>query len=331
MSANWIAQTRVPVSAIVSALGWHGRRNHYPCPAKCEGSDPRPVYATNHIWACQRCGAKGDHADFVAYALNGSRLSTLDSNQRNGVREWFGVARPVAAPQTPTTAPDPAALRSFWQRCLPVTDDAQVSEYLRSRAIPPAIVQHLDLARATPNPPIPTPFWPRGRFNTYRLITRGYSSAGLANLHARAVVTPPVLTDKDTGEKVQLAAKLWAKGIPSAGVVMWNRVRPSAAARVIVTEGLTDFLTAATQVPDAAVYGATSGSFAAFRLPHVPIYDATDPDAAGDAYAQTLRRTLPGHALYRLPLPPGVDLNAHVMRGGSVHDLLTAATPMDPA
>jgi hypothetical protein len=337
VTSTWLDQTRLPISAIVHALGWDGRRSHYPCPAKCEGTDPRPVYSTGNAFSCRRCGAKGDAADFVAYTLHGGRLSALDAEGRAAVREWFGVSRPVPVPvQAPTTPPPPPEdLAAFWDKCRPVTRDRQVAEYLRSRGVSPDAVAHLDLARATPPyADLPDhPWWPRWWGYTWRLVVCGYREGGLANLHARAVVPPP--KHRETGE--DMPAKRWAKGLRASGCVLWNRVPPDTACLVLVTEGITDWLTAATAAYQSpvTVYGATSGSFDRLRLPaHRTIVVASDPDAAGDEYARALRRSLPSHnTIHRMPLPRGVDLNTYVAQGGSVRRAIASALaspPMDP-
>lgn len=331
--SNWLAETRLSIGIVVDRMGWRGRRSHYPCPAKCEGGSALPVYSSGLGWECQRCHVRGDAADFVAYALHGDRVRNLTEEGRRVVREWFGVTRAIPVRERPPaeSPPPPADLAAFWSSC-PALDGA-ARAFLQSRGIDPDVVVARDLARVTPLPLLnPPPWWPAGRGRCWRLVARGYSTRGLANLHGRAVAPPPV---GDDGKAMKKA--YWAKGIPAAGVVMWNRVRPADATIVVIAEGITDWLTASVvdyQSP-VAVYGATSGSFGAIRVPAGKIV-VICPDSgdvipkgqtmgAGDKYAAEIVAALPESPVHRMPLPKGVDLNDYVMRGGTVRELIAAA------
>ena len=81
---------------------------------------------------------------------------------------------------------------------------------------------------------------------------------------------------------------------------------------VLIAEGITDYLHAVAARPPGrplAVLGVESGSAAALRLVSWPIgidvRIATDPDEAGDRYADEIRAALPAHARWRR-----VDLRA---------------------
>ena len=72
--------------------------------------------------------------------------------------------------------------------------------------------------------------------------------------------------------------------------------------RVIVCEGMTDYLAAACRAPaDVAVLGASSGGFGALRGVKIPngatVVIATDDDKAGDAYAAEIRAALAGREI----------------------------------
>lgn len=247
------------------------------------------VYASGDGFKCHKCNIKGDSVEFVAYALCGERFSRLDGNDRDTVREWhtgksYTVAVPVRAPEPPRYV-DPMPL---WLRCTPVGRH------------PFAVARGLqgcptDLARLTPTSVDGWPeWWPAGRRRVWRLVTRGWTPEGMAvNLHGRAVVDPPVMSD---GKSFKT---FWAKGADSQSVVFWNQVRPDACDLVLIMEGMTDWLSAAmwAEGRGVAVYGATSGGFSAFRrivVPdRVPIVVATHEDDAGHGYAREVAECYP--------------------------------------
>lgn len=317
--SSWVTEARQPIANIAAQLGYPSRNRHYPCPAKCEGRTPLPVYSGGEGWRCQRCDARGDAVDLVSYALHGARFRALNPDQKDTVRAWFGAparADYTPAPAPPPVRPSPEALHAFWSACGPI--DVDSAAFLRGRGLDPAALA--PWARSV-RPSHEAPFWPGGRSRVWRLVTPGWSIGPggeheMANVHARAIVDP--------GERPKT---LWGKGLPSSGVVMWNGVRPEDACLVFVAEGVTDFWTAcAAGLRDTCIYGATSGGFGALariRLrPWVSVVVAPDGDAAGDAYMDQIRTALPGRTVGRVALPPREDVNDHIRRGGSVRGLV---------
>jgi hypothetical protein len=78
----------------------------------------------------------------------------------------------------------------------------------------------------------------------------------------------------------------------------WLQGRAPAPARILVVEGITDFISVAGHsLGDLGVLGIESGSAATFAcLPLVPgqaVYLATDPDEQGRVYARQIRAALP--------------------------------------
>ena len=226
------------------------------------------------------------------------------------------------APPESGQAPRPprAEVECLWRLARPVTADPEVSAWLTGRAILPERVELQDLARAIP-PRAKLPRWARCRgvpwSAHHRLVARGCGATGAAeSLHVRAATEPPRGLPKG----------LWPAAGPGSarGLVMadgWGRAllasgrRPAGWSGVLlICEGLSDWLTAATAFSDAdpdapAVMGVTSGSWTAEVAVRVPdgtrVVLATDPDKAGDKYAMHIARTLAGRCEWRRWKGPG--------------------------
>jgi hypothetical protein len=306
---GWIDRQRRTVAEVADALGRGGDpRRGYPCPACGEatrdGRRGAVVVGPNGGWHCYRCAAVGDGLDYLSYALNGHRLREATPEQRSAVRDWCGEA-PAPLPSRPVAPPRYADVSSFWSACYPCPSGDPFLTERRLVNVPP------HLARFTPpvNPAAPDLFpawWPRGRADTWRLVTRGWSFAAredgagdaegpaphAVNLHGRAVVEPPEFE----GRRIKT---LWGRGLDARGLLFWNK-RPTLDAQlVVVAEGITDWLAFACWAdsrPGVVVLGLTSGGDSAFTGAigpahplHVPatadLILATDDDPAGDAYA----------------------------------------------
>jgi ribosomal protein L37AE/L43A len=296
-AAGWIDRQRRTVGEIAAQLGREGSdRKGYPCPACNEEHRDRRRGAVfvgrDGAWRCYRCGACGDGLDYLSFALVGKRLREASAEERATVRDWCGEApapRPAPAPRAPVYAD----VSAFWSACYPCPSG---DPFMAARRLVPSP----DLARFTPPTADGWPeWWPPGRAKVWRLVTRGWAptDGGMAavNLHGRAVVDPPEFD----GRKIKT---LWAKGLSSEGVVMWNLRDVSDARLVLVTEGLTDWLAAscwADERPGVVVFGMTSGGAAAFARIHIPttadLIIATDDDDAGDKYASDIAQ----HYTYR--------------------------------
>jgi hypothetical protein len=332
MTDPWIEQARQPIAHVAQQLGYPSRNRHYPCPAKCDGRTALPVYATDKVWRCARCDAKGDAIDLIAYVLHGGRWSTLAPDQKSTVRQWFGAParseyRPP--PERQVTRPSPAALEAFWQACGPI--DGGSAAFIRSRGLDPAALA--PFARSVRQGQR-SDFWRAGKGRTWRLVCPGYvirpdGVHEMANVHARAITDPP-------GEAPKA---LWCRGLSSSGVVMWNGVDPSGACLVLVTEGVTDYWTACVAgLRSTCIYSATSGGFVGLAnmrtrsgvsvviAPHAGDIIAKGATmGAGDKYEQEIRKALPARDVRRVRLPDGVDVNDWVRGGGTVRGLVAGA------
>jgi len=130
---------------------------------------------------CHGCGATGDVLHLVA------AVAGLDVR-----RDWRAVlARAVELAGTTLDGPRPSVplpprppertyppgdeVAALWAACSPVTDDAEVSAWLRSRGLDPGRVEDADLARALP-PGAALPQW--ARYWSGTRVEVGYRSGG---------------------------------------------------------------------------------------------------------------------------------------------------------
>ncbi len=287
-------------------------------------------------WHCFPCELGGDAIDLVAASVGGARFRDLGEARRREVREWFestfgsspSSLTPRAVPNratpapAPKSCPDPEALVIFVDRLVPVTEDAEVSTYLRSRRIDPGKVTGADLARALPVARS-TARWARGpsglwTITGHRLIVPLRNARGIC----RSVLSRRI-TSEGEGPKSLAPAGYSRTGLVMAcgfaRQLLETGVRPDwwpadgPPLRVVVVEGETDFLVAACEASDAneyapAVFGITSGSWTteiASRIPdgsHVVV--ATDNDKAGEKYARTIVDSFEGRAVELLRWRP---------------------------
>lgn len=341
----WLDEARRPVGEVAEALGLDGDvRRGFTCPVCREDHRDRRRGAVGLRrdaagWRCHRCGEGGDAIDLVAWHLGGARFRDLGAEDRRRVRAWFG-----SAPSEPTSwsspkpSPAPAIQRpprdevdALWAAALPlasclpggVAPDARAARFLRGRGLLDLAdaIAAADLARLMPTGGIACPtWWPSGRLALWRLVVRAWQVGGEAvSVHARAVEDRPATRDGEPMPK-----QLWpgSRGGPRYDVSGLFFADPAAQrllrgdafglARVLVCEGLTDWLSAAGWCrrnggDDVAVLGGVSGSFPALaqvRWPEQPIdvVVAIDHDAAGDRYVEQIRAALPGRRLRRLQL-----------------------------
>lgn len=343
---RWLDEVRRPVGEVAEALGLDGDpRRGFVCPAcRAERRDrSRRAIGLRRDgagWRCHRFGEGGDAVDLVAWHLGGARFRDLGAEDRRRVRAWFGAVpaevptRPPLPPAEPASPAHPprAEVDALWSASLPlasclpdgVAPDARAARFLRGRGLLDLaeVIADADLARLMPPPgSITCPaWWPAGRLALWRLVVRAWtSSGGPVSLHARAVEDRPV-----TREGEPMPKQLWpgsrngpryeAGGLffADAGARRLLRGDGFGLSRVLVCEGLTDWLSAATwcrrnRLDDVAVIGGVSGSFPALARiawPQQPldIVVAVDHDAAGDRYVQQIRAALPGRPLRRLDL-----------------------------
>ena len=296
--SGWIDRQRRTVDEVAIALGRGGdARRGYPCPA-CgeEKRDDRRgavVVGPGGGWHCYRCSAVGDGLDYLSYALVGKRLRDASQDERARDRDWCGEA-PAPKPPAPPPPPRYADVASFWSACHPCPNSDPFLTERGHRNVPP------ELARFTPPraSDLWPDWWPVGRADTWRLVTRGWSFAGTnpdgqpqaaepqaVNLHGRAIVEPPEFN----GRRIKT---LWGKNLDARGLVFWNQHPVAEAQLVLVCEGLTDWLAASCWAENreaVTVLGLTSGGAEGFA--HIAIPDtadliiATDDDPTGNDYA----------------------------------------------
>ncbi len=321
----------------------HGVRPCPACGAvKRGGGDRRGPVGLAGVggWRCHRCGAGGSVVDLLAWGLYGTAPKGLTREQWAGLRDtcasrgWCeprGRAdseRLSAAPRRQVVAraqpvrigPERVHLpeadaEAWWASCGPVTADAEACQYLRSRHLDPARIEEADLARILPADGGALGFRCRCHRRSwaevgYRLVVPFYSASGSMGAFQGGRVRP-------VDEGMPKAASLWnvaiAGTVAADGLALqilrtgcapdwWPQERP---VDVLITEGLPDFLTAATVWGDAAelapaVFGVVSGSWKdtggdelAARLPAGAVVTIrTDPDEAGDRFAQAIAQTL---------------------------------------
>jgi len=342
----WLDEARRPVGEVAEALGLDGDpRRGFACPACREERRDRTRFAIGLRrdgagWRCHRCGEGGDAIDLVAWHLGGARFRDLGAEDRGRVRAWFGTATsdvPVPRLSSPAVVavasrPPREEVDALWSTSLPLVSclpggsapDARAARFLRGRGLLDLAdaIADADLARLTPLPggmACPT-WWPAGRLALWRLVVRAWHVGGEpVSLHARAVEDRPTTRDGEPMPK-----QLWpgsrngsrydAGGLFFADPPAARLLRGDGAGigRVLICEGLTDWLSAAAwcrrnALADVAVLGGVSGSFPALaqvRWPDQPvdIVVAVDHDAAGDRYVEQIRAALPGRSLRRLHL-----------------------------
>jgi hypothetical protein len=312
-----------------------------PCPT-CQAPrrgtrDPRgPVGLTadGRGWCCHRCQARGDAVTLAALVAHGTVPEKGDtagwravaaccaarglcpSHETAAPRPGTPRSRPVTAspspaPPAPTPAPrrpPEAEVRDVWARCLPITEDADVRAWLLEgvkRRIDPPLVAERDLARALPRAG-PLPAWCRyrgasWRASGHRVIVPLYGAGGrLESLHARAVAPQ---TPKDKAASPRDAEVRGLVMADAGGRLLLEGAPPPGAGRVIVAEGVPDFLTWGTHYGDAAedapaVLGVIAGSWTPAIAATIPrgwtVIIRTDLDPAGDKYAETIRASVAG-------------------------------------
>lgn len=268
-------------------------------------------------WRCHPCGRSGDALDLVCYALGGARFRDLDGGGRNEVRRWLEGGAPAALygsrhvetharpPEYPTR--DAGAL---WRACGPVSRDAEVAAYLRSRGIDPAAVERLDLARALPLGERPT--WARHRLDD------GPAQPWAASGHR--LIVP--MRDLDGGgrnvnarEVRPTARKSTACGARAGLVMMTPRAFDAAVLVVREGEGEIDYLeTASTGAPTVGVVsGAWTPAHAQRLAPRCELHVETDADADGVKYAQRLVDTLTARPDVRVVLADHFEINGRLV------------------
>ena len=329
---------KVGVAQVAAALGLKlSRKGWGPCPV-CNAEvrskknhdrrGPLGVRPDDQGWECQHCHTTGDALNLATLVLFGEAdMTALSVHQKEELRDFysshgwcdprqgFDLARVRPVPVRPPPAPDPVRppleeVADVWDRAGPVTADPEVAAWLRGRGLDPARVQDMDVARAI-RPDAALPRWARCRGvpwirGGFRIIVQGWSALGtMESVHARCILkTPPTAPDGSA-----LPKGAWPASGPgsASGLIManglalqllrgqWTEGEPL---RVVIAEGVPDFLTWSCCQPDLVIFGVTAGSWKeehAARLPdgsRVVIWTHADP--AGDKYATKVAETFAG-------------------------------------
>lgn len=283
------------------------------------------------LWCFGACARGGDVFHLVA-AARGLDLVRDFKEVLAAAAALAGVDLGAAPPPpaAPRAAPSPAPpkrvpfeeLRALWMAaasvCPPngtlVTEELQlVLGFLSGRDWwPPRALSDLDIVRVLPLPEsYAFPRWWRASWaRCWRLAVVGREPDGTpASLHARAVTPPPEGKPKErwpweTEEGYQSVGLLFAD---PAGLELLRGKPRAGLDGVLITEGLTDFVTASLEVAARrlpfAVLSAVNGSFPALGKVRWPAgLDAfvfTDPDRAGDRYAEQVCDALPAVRVFR--------------------------------
>ena len=336
----WAAELREASPDILDVAAHLGltvsRRRFGPCPACGEGDRHHPPVTPRHNgrgWLCARCKASGDAIRLACWvglgrdkAQSGEEWGMVRARLAAGgwcsadgeARAW--TPPPPRPPPPELPYPDSRELRYLLGACSPVTSSLPVARWCQGRGFDPSRVP----AAVLPDRYDWPAWWPYGG-RPWRLVVGMVDAKGvLTSMHGRATEeargkTRWPLDRRATG--LLFADPLYARPmLRGAG----EDVR-----RVLVVEGITDYLAAASRWSEGtAVVGACSGGFAALgaaRLPGVPVYVATDSDTAGQRYAAEVERALPRADLRRVVLPSGADVADYLADGRPLDSLFALA------
>ncbi|MGE0708403.1 MAG: CHC2 zinc finger domain-containing protein [Planctomycetota bacterium] len=249
-------------------------------------------------WRCWgACGRWGDAIDLVR-ALRGLTFTEAVDY----LRRWAGCPLLLADPRTarprPRAArpryPDPGAVRALCESSPMVEADPQVAAFLRRRGVDPGLVGAVE-ARAL-HPRAAVPEWAAGWRRWHRLLLPLVGAHGeIVSLKARDV----------TGRA--RAKELAPRGFSTGGTVYANAsgallLRDPGAfvparTELLIAEGGVDFLLACAASPQRPVWGLPgSGHWSQALAARIPsgarVLVGTDPDAAGERYAQAIAQDL---------------------------------------
>ena len=273
---------RPPIDAVYPALGLHLRRRRLsPCPV-CKADtvsrgDRRrgPIYYRDTGWRCYACNAKGDTLTLIAWVVEGApkpgapTFRWLEQAGHDTESHAELQLRPVTI-RRPPRAELLRTLRSSRQ----LTSSPEAVAFLERRKIPPSCPARV-LGDYVPS------WWGR----QWPLIVPMYDACGVVrSMHGRDI----------TGRAPHKTA--WPRGYDAVGLFFADAgglrlLRRGEAKRVLICEGMTDYLAASARW-DGATLGVTSGSARALRGVQWPdgaqLYIATDRDRAGEEYARAI-------------------------------------------
>ena len=315
--SDWFAEVRAAaphVTEVAERLGLGVRRQRFgPCPACGRDDRNHPSVTARHGgagWMCAGCKATGDVIQLAAWRITGTARPAGSS--WGEVRSWFAaqgwcsgdgaVGSWVAPPRREVPKlpyPDRDELLSLLRACRPVEDVREVKAWCEARGI-------VGRVHGAVLPDVhPWPAWWPFRARPWRLVCPMVDAMGaVTSIHARA-------TEDEGGRgKTRCPFERRGDGLFFADpLVARPMLRAQATpARVVVVEGITDYLAAARHATQdnggTAVLGGISGSFGAMAQACIPeaatVYAWTDADEAGDRYATEIARALKGRDVRRI-------------------------------
>jgi Protein of unknown function (DUF3987)/Toprim-like len=352
---DWLDNCRlVNVRTAAKALGLVAHRDSLgACPGcgaekrgRADKRGPIGVRLDNLGWRCFSCDLSGDALDLVALALDSRRAPELDSDGWERLRAWYADHGWCTAREDGPNAPQPqlpplpepvperripvAEVKALWRACVRPTEGTREAEWLQGHGYDLASVRKAACVLSLPEE-INWPAWWPSSFRRWPLVAVLYDGAGIpAGLHGRAIDAAPrnkttLPFGRDQGFSF---SGLWM--MSRAAIAMTREGHP--ADRVLVVEGITDFLRAVTAAPpDLPIIGGISGSFKRIDevcAPSSPRFIlATDGDDTGDKYAERARMRLPGR-VYRARPPDESDLDEVVRCGGDLDCFMNLAFEM---
>jgi len=339
---SWADELRASSPDILDVAALLGldvtRRRFGPCPACGQADRHHQPVTPRHAgkgWLCASCKAHGDAIRLACWVVLGKDRATT-GEEWGRVRAvlasggWCSADGQTAAawtppaprpPQPETAYPDLVELRLLLGACARVVDRIEVAEWCMGRGFSTATIPAAVLPSHHPWPA----WWPY-RGSPWRLVCSMVDARGvIRSMHGRAT------------EATERGKTRWPFETRATGLLFADPwiARPMLRGidvqveRVVVVEGITDYLALSCRQPSGtAVIGACSGGFGALavaRLPGVPVYIATDGDAAGQRYAAEVERALPGADLRRVVLPAGMDVADVLKSGRGVESLWSPA------
>jgi len=272
------------------------------CPFHEERSPSFKVDARTQRFRCFGCGASGDAIDLVS-RLDGSDFKEASETIKQEVGLEGGDLPPPRprAPAPPKGRIPRAEVEAFWDRCTGLDagtgwpEDSmgiKLALFMARRRLHPWDLAKLDIAREVP-PQGPWPeWWPGSRWPAHRLAVVAYDAVGVPSaIHTRAVDDSRPKTRWPDARRFGYACSGLFFADKAGLALLRGSPRPELK-KLLIVEGLTDFLASAlatTEDDQYAVLGGASGSFPALAEVTIPaavqVIAATDDDQAGDRYA----------------------------------------------